>query len=158
MRNEGGSLAWSWRTTDLAGRGMIWRPKSRFAAVTAVAVGIATVLVGGCGTAAPGQNSARTPVPLPSPTGTSLAIDESNLLYLWPLSVDHGMIECRDGRKAVFVAPDGKVYALNREADDAGYADIAPLREKATTGADVSLGALRSHALGLCGLGSPAAG
>jgi hypothetical protein len=89
-------------------------------------------------------------VPLPSPEGSRQPIARENLVHLWPLTVDHGTIECRDGNVAVFVDPNGKAYALNRNAEDAGLADIDPIRRESEGGWQVSLGALRSHALALC--------
>ena len=43
-------------------------------------------------------------------------ISEKNLGYTWPLTVDHGTAECREGDQAVFTAPDGTTYALNDRA------------------------------------------
>ncbi|MEU2179083.1 DUF2511 domain-containing protein [Nocardia sp. NPDC019219] len=90
------------------------------------------------------------PVPLPEPTSNSQAVTSANLGYLWPFTVDHGTIECRAGEVAVFVAPDGKSYALNDKAEQAGLAGIEPLRANGAGGDKISLGALRSHALQLC--------
>ncbi|MCM3886091.1 hypothetical protein [Frankia sp. R82] len=122
----------------------------RFAVASALLATLTAVLLAGCGTATPGNDSGRTAVPLPPATGTSQPIAEKNLVYLWPFTVDHGMIECRGKNQTVFVSPDGKAYALNREATQAGFPDVDPLRRDGTGGAKVSLGAIRSHALALC--------
>ncbi|WP_174186748.1 DUF2511 domain-containing protein [Nocardia barduliensis] len=104
-----------------------------------------------CGGGSGPKNPAHpTPSPLPAPTSSSQAIRSENLGYLWPLTVDHGTLECRPGDQAVFIDPGGAAYALNDNASDAGVADIEPLR---ATGADhdkISLGALRTRALALC--------
>ncbi|MGY1947782.1 DUF2511 domain-containing protein [Nocardia asiatica] len=103
-----------------------------------------------CGGSGPRNPAHPSPSPLPPPTSNSQAIRSENLGYLWPLTVDHGTLECRPGDQAVFVAPGGAAYALNDNASDAGVADIEPLR---ATGADndkISLGALRTRALTLC--------
>lgn len=92
------------------------------------------------------------PSPLPAPTSSSQAISSENLGYLWPLTVDRGTLECRPGDLAVFIAPDGAVYALNDNASHAGFADIEPLRATGADGDKISLGALRSKTLGLCHL------
>lgn len=113
----------------------------------------ATVLVlgactGGGGRADPAVDS---PVPLPPPDGSSQQVGEENLAYLWPLTVPRGTMECRDGDQVVFVAPDGQAYALNDRAGAAGYPSIEPLRATGSGGDKISLGSLRSKALGLCG-------
>lgn len=90
------------------------------------------------------------PVPLPTATGTSQAVSSENFAYLWPLSVDHGTIECGTGDQAVFVAPDGARYALNENAESAGVQSIEPLRTGPPGKEKISLGALRSRALSLC--------
>lgn len=120
--------------------------------VLAALLGTALLLAGctGAGRADPAH---RTPVPLPSPTSSRQEISEANLAYLWPLTVDHGTIECRPPNAAVFVAPDGKTYALNDQAEDAGHPPITPLRAKGDGGGYISLGALLSTTLQLCGKG-----
>lgn len=123
-------------------------PPRRWAAtvaVSAVLIGVAS----GCGAGSrnPAQSS---PVPLPEPTSNSQQISRENLAYLWPLTTDHGTIECRPGTQTVFIAPDGKTYALNDTAKAGGAADIEPLRATGTGQSKISLGALRSKALGLC--------
>ncbi|MET9026161.1 DUF2511 domain-containing protein [Nocardia sp. NPDC004168] len=90
------------------------------------------------------------PVPVPEPTSNSQAVASENLGYLWPFTIAHGTIECRAGEVAVFVAPDGKAYALNERAEQAGLASIEPLRANGAGGDKISLGALRSRALALC--------
>ncbi len=122
----------------------------RSTAVSPLLAVLAAVLLAGCGTASPGEDSGRTAVPLPPATGASQPISEKNLLYLWPFTVDHGVIECRGGNQTVFVSPEGKAYALNQEATTAGIPDVGPLRRGGTGGGKVSLGAIRSHALALC--------
>lgn len=92
-----------------------------------------------------GPYAGRTAVPLPKPSDTRQSIDESNLLHLWPLTVDHGTIECRDRQYALFIAPDGTEYGLNEVATRKGYPSIEKIHR-----AKVSLGALRSHTLALC--------
>nr|2MVO_A Chain A, Putative lipoprotein [Microbispora sp. ATCC PTA-5024]6QFP_A Chain A, Putative lipoprotein [Microbispora sp. ATCC PTA-5024] len=95
----------------------------------------------------------RSPVPLPSPTSNKQDISEANLAYLWPLTVDHGTIECLPSDNAVFVAPDGTTYALNDRAEKAGHPPITPIRAKGSGGGYISLGALLSTTLNLCGKG-----
>ncbi|MFE0021751.1 DUF2511 domain-containing protein [Amycolatopsis sp. NPDC059021] len=123
----------------------------RWIAGTAVALGLAlTAACGGSGANNP-PNSA--PVPLPKPTSNRQEVSRQNLAYMWPLTVDHGTMECRPGPQAVFVAPDGKAYALNDKAAEAGIASIEPLR---ATGADndkISLGSLIGKTLSLCKAG-----
>jgi hypothetical protein len=114
----------------------------RAAVLGAVAVALAT---GGCGAIRNNPSDQRTATPLPETSSTSQPIAEENLVHLWPLTVDQGTIECRGDQEAVFIAPDGMTYALNTQASDAGYADIGAIRRD-----NVSLGALRSHALALC--------
>jgi hypothetical protein len=123
-------------------------PPRRWAAIFAVSVAIIGV-VSGCG--AGSRNPAHSsPVPLPKPTTNTQQISRENLAYLWPLTADHGTIECRAGNQAVFVAPDGKAYALNDTAKAGGAADIAPLQATGADHSKISLGALRSKALELC--------
>lgn len=98
------------------------------------------------------QPGAASPVPLPTPTGSEQAISTANLGYLWPLKVKHGKIACRPGTQAVFIAPDGKAYALNDRASTR-YPSIDPLRENGAGGTFISLGAMRSDALRLCSSG-----
>jgi hypothetical protein len=114
---------------------------------------VTALLVSGCAGAGRSDPAHRSPVPLPSPTSSRQEISEANLAYLWPLTVDHGTIECRPPSVAVFVTPDGTTYALNRQAEDAGYPPITPLRAKGAGGGYISLGALLSATLGLCGKG-----
>lgn len=123
-------------------------PPRRWAATFAVSVAVIGVASGcGAGSRNPAHSS---PVPLPEPTTNTQQISRENLAYLWPLTTDHGTIECRAGDQAMFVAPDGKAYALNDTAKAAGAADIAPLRATGANQSKVSLGALRSKALELC--------
>ncbi|MBF6228500.1 DUF2511 domain-containing protein [Nocardia abscessus] len=104
-----------------------------------------------CGGGSGPKNPAHpTPSPLPPPTSNSQAIRSENLGYLWPLTVDHGTLECRPGDQAVFIAPDGSAYALNGNASDAGVADIEPLRATGAGNDKISLGAMRTKALTLC--------
>ncbi|MEV6562026.1 DUF2511 domain-containing protein [Nocardia sp. NPDC051756] len=105
---------------------------------------------GGSGTKEAAQSSS---VALPEPTASSQAVASENLGSLWPFTVDHGTLECRPGVQAVFVAPDGKAYALNDKAEEAGVAGVEPLRAKGAGGDRVSLGAVRSRALRLCEFG-----
>ncbi len=87
---------------------------------------------------------------MPAPTSARQAVASENFGYLWPLTVDRGELECRPGVQVVFIAPDGKSYALNDKAGAAGIPDIAPLRATGADGDAIGLGALRSTALGLC--------
>jgi hypothetical protein len=125
-------------------------PRRRAHLVLALMAGAGlSVALAGCGAGAstPAQTS---PVPAPKAVGSTQQISNQNLGYLWPLSVDHGMIECRAGNQAVFTAPDGKTYALNNQASLAGFAAITPIRTKGAAGGNIGLGSLRSHALRLC--------
>lgn len=117
----------------------ILRKVALWAALVGCAIGL-----GACGLR-DDPYAGQTAVPLPTPTGTRQAVAEENLLHLWPLTVDHGTIECRDGQYAVFIAPDQKEYALNEAAEKKGYQAIDSIRRP-----KVSLGALRGHALALC--------
>lgn len=117
----------------------------RFLVLMALPVVAVTATMAGCKPEGSGE-----PVPLPSATGTAQAIAKENLEYLWPFSVDNGTIECREGKYALFVAPDGTAYALNREASRKGFDDIDPIRRNNRGGIRISLGAVRSKALELC--------
>ncbi|HWE91960.1 MAG TPA: DUF2511 domain-containing protein [Pseudonocardiaceae bacterium] len=122
---------------------------SRFAALLGALLAAALALTA-CG--AGGRDPASTTaVPLPPPTSSKQAVTQANFGYLWPLNVDHGTLECRGADQVVFVAPDGKGYALNDKAEAAGVPKIDPLRTEGSQGASVSLGALLSAGLGLCG-------
>ncbi|WP_328396988.1 DUF2511 domain-containing protein [Nocardia sp. NBC_00416] len=89
-------------------------------------------------------------MPLPAPNSATQPVADVNFGSLWPLTVERGVLECRPGVQVVFVAPDGKSYALNDNAEAAGVPVIEPLRA-AGAGADpISLGALRSTGVGLC--------
>jgi hypothetical protein len=121
---------------------------------TAVAV-LAILAMAGCGPGGSGRADPayRTPVPPAPPQGGRQALSSQNLAYLWPLTVERGTIECRDATNAVFVAPDATAYALNDDAMKAGYPSIEPLRARGADSSPISLGALRSRALGLCHAG-----
>ncbi|WP_051021278.1 DUF2511 domain-containing protein [Nocardia araoensis] len=123
---------------------------ARILAACAIAGALATSACGG----GSGPKHPAHPIPsaLPAPTSSSQAISSQNMGYLWPLTVDHGTLECRPGDQAVFIAPDATVYALNDNAANAGFADIEPLRATGAGGDKISLGALRSKTLGLCHL------
>ncbi|MFG3617278.1 DUF2511 domain-containing protein [Nocardia sp. NPDC047654] len=99
-----------------------------------------------------GPKNPEHPVPshLPPPTSSSQTISSENMGYSWPLTVDHGTLECRPGDLAVFIAPDGTVYALNDNASTAGITSIEPLRATGAGGDKISLGAMRSKTLALC--------
>jgi hypothetical protein len=131
-------------------------PGSRSTArpVLLVTLGVAgaALLLAGCGAGqrAPATTSA---VPLPPPASTKQAVTQANFGYLWPLSVDHGTLECRSTDQVVFVTPEGKGYALNDKAEAAGMPKIDPLRSEGSQGGNVSLGALLSTGLDLCGKG-----
>nr|ADK32550.1 putative lipoprotein signal peptide-containing protein [Microbispora corallina] len=113
----------------------------------------AALLLAGCTGGGRADPAHRSPVPLPSPTSSKQDISEANLAYLWPLTVDHGTIECLPSDNAVFVAPDGTTYALNDRAEKAGHPPITPIRAKGSGGGYISLGALLSTTLNLCGKG-----
>lgn len=102
----------------------------------------------GSGTRNPASTSA---VPLPPPTSSRQAVTQANFGYLWPLTVDSGTLECHSADQVVFVAPDGKSYALNDKAAAAGVPAIEPLRKEGSTGGKISLGSLLSTGVGLCG-------
>ncbi|MFG2445252.1 DUF2511 domain-containing protein [Nocardia fluminea] len=107
--------------------------------------------ISACGGGSGLENPAHSiPVPLPEPTSSSQAVASENLGYLWPFTVERGTIECRAGEQAVFLAPDGTAYALNDKAEQAGLPNIEPIRANGAGGDKVSLGALRSRAVGLC--------
>ncbi|QBS43144.1 hypothetical protein DMB37_26620 [Nocardia sp. CS682] len=109
------------------------------------------LLISACGGGAGPKSPAQpTPVPLPEPTSSSQPVASENLGYLWPFTVERGTIECRAGDQAVFVAPDGKAYALNENAEQAGVPSIEPLRADGSGGDKISLGAVRSRTLQLC--------
>lgn len=109
------------------------------------------LVISACGGGAGQRDAARSsPVPLPEPTSSSQAVGSENLGSLWPFTVDRGTLECRAGEQAVFIAPDGKTYALNDKAEQAGVPGVEPLRVDGSGGDKVSLGAVRSRALRLC--------
>lgn len=122
---------------------------NRCAATVALA-GLAMLALPACGGSGRTQPDTTDPVALPSPTTTAQRISEKNLGYTWPLTVDHGTAECREGDQAVFTAPDGTTYALNDRAREAGYRDIGPVRATGDGGDKISLGTLLSRTLGLC--------
>ncbi|MGW4090802.1 DUF2511 domain-containing protein [Nocardia sp. NPDC004750] len=126
------------------------RYRARILVVCAIAGALATSACGGG--SGPKHPAHATPSPLPPPTSSSQAVGSENMGYLWPLTVDHGTLECRPGDVAVFIAPDGTGYALNDNASNAGFADIESLRATGAGGDKISLGALRSKTLGLCHL------
>ncbi|WP_228832784.1 YebY family protein [Nocardia brasiliensis] len=102
------------------------------------------------GGSGPKDPAHRDGVALPEPTSSSQAVASENLGYLWPFTVDRGTIGCRAGEQATFTAPDGKLYALNEKAEQAGLPGVEPLRATGAGGDKVSLGALRSRAMQLC--------
>jgi hypothetical protein len=123
---------------------------------TAALLGLLLLMLTACGGSGAGSrphSGSTAPVPLPSPTGTAQALSEKNLGYMWPLTVDHGTAECRKGEQAVFQAPDGRTYALNERAKEAGYADISAIRASGDGGGKVSLGVLLSRTMKLCRAG-----
>ncbi|GGL46748.1 DUF2511 domain-containing protein [Nocardia jinanensis] len=123
-------------------------------ASTALPIGLVctgVVLLTACGAGSgPAEPGHRSPVPLPEPTSNTQQVSGENLGYLWPLTVERGTLECRPGDQVVFVAPDGGSYALNDKAEQAGIPGIEPLRATGADGDAISLGAMRSGALGLC--------
>ncbi|PXX66369.1 uncharacterized protein DUF2511 [Nocardia tenerifensis] len=122
---------------------------SKIPAVLAICCGVLSIGACGGGSGRPNPSHAS-PVPLPEPTSSSQAVAAENLGALWPFTVDHGTIECRAGEQAVFTAPDGKSYALNDRAEQAGLPSLEPLRANGSGGDKISLGALRSRTLQLC--------
>ncbi|MGH9129452.1 MAG: DUF2511 domain-containing protein [Acidimicrobiales bacterium] len=124
------------------------RRLSRFArrALAILAVGTSLVaLATGCGLTNSHFNS--TTIPLAPRNGNQQAISRANLNHLWPFTVNNGTITCRlgpQGADAIFIAPDGKAYALNSRASQDGYPSLGHLRN------GTSLGAIRSLALALC--------
>ncbi|WP_143200507.1 DUF2511 domain-containing protein [Kitasatospora sp. CB01950] len=114
--------------------------------VTAVAALLFPIAVlTGCGAVGGDPKSGKTAVPLPTPTGSRQDVAEENFVHLWPFKVDKGTLECRNGKDVLFIAPDGKEYALNDQAKNDGFGDVGPVHDD-----DVSLGAVRSQALRLC--------
>ncbi|MFI5493474.1 DUF2511 domain-containing protein [Actinoplanes sp. NPDC051859] len=101
----------------------------------------------GCGA---GTRDAAPAVPLPAPSSTAQQVSAENFGHLWPLSVDHGTIECRPGTQAVFVAEDGTEYALNGKAEQAGIRSVDDIRAQGSSASDVSIGALLTRTMKLC--------
>ncbi|MFD5298580.1 DUF2511 domain-containing protein [Streptomyces mutabilis] len=118
--------------------------------VLAGLAGLSLLMLTACGGSGRTDPDTTDPVPLPSPTSTAQQMSEKNLGYTWPLTVDHGTAECREGDQAVFTVPDGTTYALNGRAREAGYRDIGPVRATGDGGDKVSLGPLLSRTMGLC--------
>ncbi|MFB8273970.1 DUF2511 domain-containing protein [Nocardia colli] len=135
---------------------MLWEEEmtSKVRGLLLVGIACCALMISACGGGAGVKEAAgSSSVPLPEPTSNRQAIASENLGSLWPFTVDHGTIECRAGVQAVFVAPDGKAYALNDNAEQAGVTAVEPLRAKGSGGDKVSLGAVRSKALRLCEFG-----
>ncbi|GAA3137913.1 hypothetical protein GCM10010466_31020 [Planomonospora alba] len=122
---------------------------ARAAAAAPILAGAALLLTA-CGGSGQADPATREPVALPSPTAAAQQVSERNFGYTWPLTVDHGTAECRDGDRAVFTAPDGTTYALNERAREAGYAAVDPVRLSGEGGGKVSLGPLLSRTMKLC--------
>ncbi|MFT7835910.1 DUF2511 domain-containing protein [Saccharothrix sp. BKS2] len=137
---------------SLSGTRSTVRPRTPNATQAALLALCAATLaaVAGCG-AGSSDPASTSPVPLPAPTGNRQEVSQANLGYLWPVNVDHGTIECRNGEQAVFIDPDGQAFALNDKAAEAGVPGIEPLRIEGSQGDKISLGALLGHALDLCG-------
>jgi len=123
----------------------------RLAVTLTLGVAIVMSVVSGCG-AGTRNTASASPVPLPAPIGTSQQISRDNLTHLWPLTVDHGTIECRANDQAVFIAPDGNTYALNDKAKTNGAENIELIRAAGADHSPISLGALRTKALALCSM------
>lgn len=111
---------------------------------------VAGVALTGCSGGGRADPAVESPVPLPPPEGRSQQVGQENLAYMWPLTVHRGVMECRGDHQVVFTAPDGKEYALNDKAAEAGYASLDPIHATGTDGDKISLGSLRSKALRLC--------
>ncbi|BCJ44153.1 hypothetical protein GCM10010168_09660 [Actinoplanes ianthinogenes] len=116
---------------------------------TMVTAAAATVLLAAAGCGA-GTRDADPAVPLPAPSSTTQQVAAENFGHLWPLSVDHGTIECRPGTQAVFVTADGTEYALNGKAEQAGIRSVDDIRAQGSGAGDVSTGALLTQAMKLC--------
>ncbi|MGW5382732.1 DUF2511 domain-containing protein [Nocardia sp. NPDC003963] len=123
------------------------RVSAYFVTIALCAVVSAAACGGGSGPEDPAHPS---PIPLPTPTSARQTVASENFGFLWPLTVDRGELECRPGQQVVFLADDGKSYALDDNAAAAGVPEITPLRATGADGDAISLGALRSTALGLC--------
>jgi hypothetical protein len=92
------------------------------------------------------QSDLSAATPLPSPSRGEQQISRSNLVHLWPLTVDDGTLLCRGQKDALFRATDGTEYAVNEQAKRDGYPSIRALQSPGS-----HIGALRSLAVGLCG-------
>lgn len=112
----------------------------RVTLATAVGTVALVMALAGCG-----PDDTPAPVALPSPTGSTQAISRTNLAHLWPLTAEAGTLTCRNRQDALFVAPDGRAYALNDQAGHDGYHSIDKISDNGKP-----LGAIRSLALGLC--------
>jgi hypothetical protein len=116
---------------------------------TAAAVAVTAALLATAGCGAGREDSAGT-VPLPAPSATTQQVSSANFGHLWPLSVDHGTVECRPGTQVVFVTADGTEYALNGRAEEAGIASVEPIRADGAGPGKISTGALLTAAMKLC--------
>ncbi|MEE1786411.1 DUF2511 domain-containing protein [Streptomyces sp. SP17BM10] len=121
----------------------------RPAALAAAALAALLLPLTACGVDRP-KPATTSPTPLPSPSASVQPVAENNFGYTWPLTVDHGTLECRTGNRAVFTAPDSTAYALNDEASQSGLPSVEPVRLTGSDGHKVSLGPLLSRALKLC--------
>ncbi len=80
------------------------------------------------------------------------AVSFDDLGDAWPLTVQQGILKCRAGSLALFVAPDGKEYALNGTANSKGYPRINPIwaDNAKIPGTKKNIGVLIILALELC--------
>ncbi|WP_091449235.1 DUF2511 domain-containing protein [Actinokineospora iranica] len=126
------------------------RTKPGFRTTTALGAVALALALSACGAGRSDPNTVS-PVPLAPPTGATQPVTEANFGYLWPFTVDRGTLECRQSEQTVFIAPDGKEYALNDKAEQAGLPDVEPIRAEGDQGDKISLGSVTSTALALCG-------
>lgn len=70
--------------------------------------------------------------------------------HLWPLTVPSGTLACPSDNQVVFTTDNDETYALNGQAER-HHPSIEPLRAEGAGGDKISLGALRSKAMQLCG-------
>lgn len=119
---------------------------------SAIALGCAALVLAGCGGGGQGRATADEPVPMPPARNGEQPVSAENLGHLWPLTVPSGVLSCTGDNEAVFTAPDGRSYALNERAER-HHPSIEPLRADGASASKISLGALRSKALKLCGHG-----
>lgn len=78
-------------------------------------------------------------------------VTKADLGDQWPLTVDHGELECQDPGSVLFTSPDGQVYAVNGTAKDhTDAADITAIWADADYGLKVDIGPLLDRGRALC--------